>query len=130
MRLAVPEQAAASARAVTSGPRQSRTPAPLSPNHAATYGLGGSHTLNGSDANGADMTNSGNYYDGSNVDGASATAIPRTAGQQARKAKTKSELAALRRDMMKKKFKDGQALNQTGSLNRQTLADASVSYPS
>jgi len=72
------------------------------------------------------MTNLGNYYDGSNIDDASATAIPRTAGQQARKAKTKSELAALRRDMMKKKFKDG----QTGSLNRQTLADASVSYPS
>jgi hypothetical protein len=76
------------------------------------------------------MTNLGNYYDGSNIDDASATAIPRTAGQQARKAKTKSELAALRRDMMKKKFKDGQTLNQAGSLNRQALADASVSYPS
>jgi len=72
------------------------------------------------------MTNLVNYDDESNIEDASATAIPRAAGQQARKAKTKSELAALRREMMKKKFKDG----QTGSLNRQNLVDASVSYPS
>ena len=82
--------------------------------------------VNESEMNGVGLATLGNYDDKSNIEDASVTAIPRTARQHTRKAKTKSELAALRREMMKKKFKDGQA----GSLNRQNLVDASVSYPS
>lgn len=57
MQLAVPEHAAASARAVASGPRYSRTPASRSLNQVANYEIGDSQTVNESDANGVDTTN-------------------------------------------------------------------------
>ena len=101
-----------------SGARRGRTPASGSPQRPGELDAAASHK---SMDNTVSMAN---YDEDSNLDNASSSLPQRGSGRQTRKVKTKTELAALRREMMKTKFKGA------GSQQRPILDNASMSNPS